>query len=187
MGNMGRVKFEVGYKQYSVAIRRLRRNASSTMRIAQPATLAAALLLAYFDVWRADHKEWCRHIFGARTIVNILGLKEMSRRCLSAKLIRQRQKEAATGVSVESFLPTGTPNVEQAGAGQYIDFRLLRTISGLPITPEEYGVGLQQVPHESVYFVSEKEIQTYETFRDLFWWYCKMDVYQSILGATRLL
>lgn len=187
MGNLGKVKPEIAYKQYSIAIRRLRRNAESVMRVAQPATLASALLLAYFDVWRSDHKEWCRHIFGARTVVNVLGLRDMSRRCLPAKLMRQRQKERMTGLSAESFFPTGTPNVEQAGGTQYFDFRLLTIISGRSICPEDYGVGLHQIPEESVYFVNDKDIQTYESFRDLFWWYCKMDVYQSILGATKLL
>ena len=34
---------------------------------------------------------------------------------------------------------------------------------------------------------SQQELDIYETQRDLFWWYCKQDTYQSILGGGRLL
>ena len=33
--------------------------------------------------------------------------------------------------------------------------------------------------------VTERDVETYEQLRDLYWWYCKMDVYQSFLGGTR--
>jgi hypothetical protein len=32
---------------------------------------------------------------------------------------------------------------------------------------------------------TERDIETYESLSDLYWWFCKMDVYQSILGGTR--
>ena len=34
---------------------------------------------------------------------------------------------------------------------------------------------------------SERDLELYETQRDLFWWYCKQDAYQGILGGGRLL
>jgi hypothetical protein len=63
----------------------------------------------------------------------------------------------------------------------------LNAITGLAVSPEDYGDAEHQPSDERRSPVSDKEIERYDIICDLFWWYCKMDVYQSILGGTRLL
>lgn len=189
-------------KQYQLAINRLRKNARTPTRIRQPASLAASLLLAYFDVWKSDHAEWSTQLFAARVIFHYLGLRKMSHRCLRAKLKRQKKAEEETRRSMGSFFPTSSFNIKHGNDAQYINFDLLQTITGFPVLPEDYGVGegfdadpdytvgssnARESRPRGLDHVTDKEIREYENLRDLFWWYCKMDVYQSMLGATRLL
>lgn len=70
-----------------------------------------------------------------------------------------------------------------------IDVPLLNVLTGRKIDTDELGF----VPEERSKYprspgkITEKDIDLYETLSDLFWWYCKMDVYQSVLGGTTLL
>lgn len=34
---------------------------------------------------------------------------------------------------------------------------------------------------------TDRDLENYEHMMDLYWWFCKMDVYQSTLGASKLL
>jgi hypothetical protein len=70
-----------------------------------------------------------------------------------------------------------------------VDVSLLCVLTGRNIASDELGF----VPSEHSKYprspgkLTEKDIDLYETLSDLYWWYCKMDVYQSVLGGTRLL
>lgn len=68
-----------------------------------------------------------------------------------------------------------------------LDYELLTTLTGFHVAPSDYGLREDQVLSSSSSSVTDKDIADYENLRDLFWWYCKMDVYQSILGGAKLL
>ncbi|CAI4210534.1 unnamed protein product [Parascedosporium putredinis] len=79
-----------------------------------------------------------------------------------------------------SSVDTTAPGLDE------IDVGLLSTITGRRLSEDDYGYGvdLDTLPRMSL--PTDRDIEYYEHLRDLFWWNCKMDVYQSILGATRL-
>lgn len=68
-----------------------------------------------------------------------------------------------------------------------LDYGLLTTITGFRVLPDDYCLNDAQVLGSADANVTEKDIETFGSLRDLFWWYCKMDVYQSMLGGTKLL
>lgn len=68
-----------------------------------------------------------------------------------------------------------------------LDYNILSTITGGQVTAEDYGLQDGQPLGEEWQWVTPKDIENYEILRDLFWWYAKMDVYQSMLGGTKLL
>lgn len=185
--NLRGIKPVIALQHYGIAIRRLHRTLADQSRVGRPSTIAASLLLAYFDVWQADHASWGAHLFGASIPFYYLDLKNMSRRCLAAKRMRQRLMEDQESRNIGAFFPTSSPASGFANDGQYIKFDLLKTITGFPMKAEDYCIGPNQIPDETTSAVQDSEIKEYETLRDLFWWYCKMDLYQSILGATKLL
>ena len=174
-------------KHYHLSIRRIAKNLKSPTRRSQPATLAASLLLSYFEVWSSDHSKWCNHLFGARILFREIPLRQMSRQCLPIK--RMRQIELATQLlhARQAASPSQPFPPQLSAIAGALDFELLSHIVGSPVLPEDYGLGPDTISGIPQIIPSEKDIEKYENLRDLFWWYCKMDVYQSMLGGTKLL
>lgn len=172
-------------KHYHLAIRRIAKNVKTPSRRTQPPTLAATLLLAYFEVWSSDHDRWCNHLFGARILLRETPLRAMTRQCLPAKRLKQQQKDTEQHNHFNSFFPG--LNLNARSELMILDYQLLTAITGQHVTPESYGMGEDQPIDSSIQATTERDIEQYENLRDLYWWYCKMDVYQSILGGTKLL
>jgi hypothetical protein len=176
-------------KHYHRAIRRVASSVKSPSKRTQPATLAATLLLGYFEVWSSDHTKWCNHLFGARILFREMSLGEMTRSCFPVKRLRQGQE--ASGYQLGHISSQFYGSHQQSGSAQgeliNLDYDFLRTITGLKVTPEDYGEGETLLIDRMNAPATDKEIEKYDIICDLFWWYCKMDVYQSILGGTKLL
>ncbi|KAK5998480.1 putative transcriptional regulatory protein C15D4.02 [Cladobotryum mycophilum] len=167
-------------KHYHLALRRITRIMMSEMRRTHPATLAATLLLGYFEVWTADHTKWSQHLLGARILFSEIPLKAMVRRCLPIKRWRQFERQRR---NINPYFPGLLPQLQPASA---LDYRLLSTLTGIKVTSEDYGDITPQYLDPRSLPVSDKDVENFDIYCDLFWWYCKMDVYQSFLGGTKL-
>lgn len=170
-------------KHYNVALRRVGKNVRTPVKRKHPATLAATLLLGYYEVWDGNHNKWCDHLYGARILFSEMQLRDMSKRCLAAKASKDRL--AARAAMIKMGLCT-------AGAAlpkdpNELDFGLLSTISGYHLDASDYYLTDEQLLSMDHSQITERDLRDYENLRDLFWWYCKMDVYQGILGGTPLL
>ena len=74
------------------------------------------------------------------------------------------------------------PNVDE------VDENIVSMLMGKKLFYDRYGQIIDDNDSgDPIKEYSERDLETYETQRDLFWWYCKQDVYQSILGGGRLL
>ena len=73
---------------------------------------------------------------------------------------------------------------------QMLDENLISVFMGWKTRYNEYGQIIEgdaaPMP-QSTKPVSQKEIDDYEAHCDLFWWYAKQDMYQSIISGNRLL
>ncbi|KAF4626152.1 hypothetical protein G7Y89_g12008 [Cudoniella acicularis] len=177
-------------KHYAIGIRRVAKCVSLPSKREQPATLAASLLLAFYECWSADHQKWSNHILGARQLVREIDFLGMTRYIKSLK-IQKRHEERMRYY-----------HAQQQGAGHNfyddriqfqtyvddVDENIVSMLMGKKITYDEYGRVVDDIIHDqSPKTYSERDLVVYETQRDLFWWYCKQDAYQSILGGGRLL
>lgn len=64
----------------------------------------------------------------------------------------------------------------------------LEQLSGQPVSFGSDGQIIEDSdPTKHQKLMTEKDMEDYKQIVDLNWWYCKMDVYQSILGGTKLL
>lgn len=156
-------------KHYHWSIRRIAKNVKSPLKRSKLSTLAATLLLGYFEVWSSDHMKWCSHLFGARLLFKEIPMRDMSRVCLPVKRIKGL---AGAGPGKES---------------SDLDYHLLSIITGTLVSAEDYGLQDGQPLDERCLYTTDRDVEQYDILRDLFWWYGKMDVYQSILGGTKLL
>ncbi|KAJ3485514.1 hypothetical protein NLG97_g6797 [Lecanicillium saksenae] len=160
-------------RHYSRAIRRVARNVNSPSRRTHLATLAATLLLGYFEVWMADHKNWCKHLNGAGILLREIPLRAQARRCLP----KRRQLEQLQSLIDPTYVPKEQEN---------LNYELLRTITGRSVDASDYGLEDEEKDVEFLQDVTAQDIEKFENLSDLFWWFCKMDVYQSVLGGTKL-
>ena len=187
-------------KHYHLSLRRIAKNYQSPTRRTQPATLAATLLLGFYEVWNGDHGKWCKHMWGARAIIREIPLKEMTKAVLGLKRRRQqrlrdlllRRQQQQTRSQFGAADPFDVPVAEEYSAptADFTDVNpgLISQITGRPVSYEEYGhIYDEDCQKRTTRKYTERDIETYEHISDLYWWYCKMDVYQSILGATSLL
>ncbi|KAJ4300448.1 hypothetical protein N0V88_003123 [Collariella sp. IMI 366227] len=170
-------------KHYHLALRRIAKNYQSPNRRTQPATLAATLLLGFYEVWNSDHDKWCKHMWGARAIIRDIPFGRQTREVLAYRR-RKREHELRNHRCNElCFASHGDLSVDP----NEVDTELIFQLSGQRV---DYDIGISQghvlgdSPQPSR--LTERDIETYEQLRDLYWWYCKMDVYQSFLGGTRL-
>jgi hypothetical protein len=202
IATMQRMPPTAAMKHYHLAIRRVGRTVRKNDLRTRPATLAATLLLAYFEVWSSDHSKWCNHLFGARILLREIDLRAMTRNVLPLKRARrhelaqqQRRQQQQHPFTSNLHKPAGFYTVPSNGeawdaADQLIDISIVNELAGSHLSPEDWDPGDctddVQSPGKSPTQV-EHYIGEYEQFRDLFWWYAKMDIYQSILGCTKLL
>ena len=79
-------------KHYAISLRRVAKCLGSPTRRNEPATLAAAMLLAFFECWTADHQKWSNHLLGARQLVREIDFAGMTRYIKTQK-VQKRWEE----------------------------------------------------------------------------------------------
>ncbi len=100
------------------------------------------------------------------------------------KHLRKRRKARHLGISYELH----SYNDQREGDQNDIDEGFVGVLMGTVPHYDEYGQVIDnENPTDDWRGYTEKDLDTYEIQRDLFWWYCKQDVYQSVLGGGRLL
>jgi hypothetical protein len=169
-------------KHYHLSLRRIAKNYQSPNRRTQPATLAATLLLGFYEVWNSDHDKWCKHMWGARAILRELDLGRTMREVLAVRRRKREEKLRAHHCSEMCFATHGDLYSDPGD----VDTELIYQLTGQRVnydTGSGYVVDDAHRPPR----LSERDMERFEQLRDLYWWYCKMDVYQSFLGGTRLL
>ncbi|KAI1186247.1 hypothetical protein F5B17DRAFT_370450 [Nemania serpens] len=174
-------------KHYHLALRRIAKNVTRPARRTQTANLAATLILAFYEVWNSDHDKWCRHLLGARWIIKEIPLSEMTRAIMAIKMQkRHAEMEQSQFGTFGDYLSTEDPDFLYRD-WDLMDVSLLSTLMGHEVSYDDLGMlpeALSSHPRPK-YIYTNKDMERYEQLSDLFWWYCKMDVYQSILGGTR--
>ena len=185
LGSLQKAKLEgtaptAAMKHYHLCLRRIAKNYQSPYKRAQPATLAATLLLGFYEVWNSDHEKWCKHLWGARAIIKEIPFGRMTRDVLAYKQ-RQRELEILDHHCHDVCLASHGDLSLDSGA---VDANLIFQLSGQKV---DYDTGQGHVLSDSPrpLRLTERDVETYDQLRDLYWWYCKMDVYQSFLGGTR--
>ncbi len=169
-------------KHYAIGLRRVGKCVSLPSRRKHPATLAAAMLLAFFECWSADHQKWTNHLLGARQLVKEIDFEGMARHAkrLKEKRLKEDHARFYQALQLGMSRPQDDPALAQVPLD--VDENIVEIITGRNIPYDQYS---SDASWNREY--TEKDLDTFETQRDLFWWYCKQDAYQSILGGGELL
>ena len=179
-------------KHYHYALRRVAKALGNSTRRQNVSTLAATLLLGFYEVCTAEHNKWNSHLAGARELVANIDFLGKTRRIKEYK----RLKEMHTPQGYHYELDGDTYDLYQTqtyhdsyGSNDFnIDDNLISIIMGWRVQYDQYGPVMEEA-HKSTLAksITPREIETFEIQCDLFWWYAKQDAYQSLISGNRLL
>ncbi len=178
------------YKHYALSLRRVAKSVSVQTRRGHPATLAAAMLLAFYECWSADHQKWSNHLLGAKQLVKEIDFVGLTKYIKKRRAQRHQQEleryhyahQQGFGFEFDE-VNHFQPDVDE------LDENIVGILMGRKVRYDQYGQIIEDNKSEGTWDkeYTERDLEIYETQRDLFWWYCKQDAYQSILGGGRLL
>lgn len=147
------------------------------------------MLLAFFECWTADHQKWTNHLLGARQLVREIDFVGMTR-YIKAQKTQKRLEEQLRYYQAQQQGASHNFYDDRLRYQAYVD-EVDEGIVGMLMGKklyDQYGQIIDDDSQEETpKTYSQKDLEVYETQRDLFWWYCKQDAYQAILGGGRLL
>ena len=183
-------------KHYHYALRRVAKALGNPKRRKNVATLAATLLLGFYEITTAEHNKWNSHLSGARELVMDIDFASMGK-----KIERHRRRQEETDVKSNFAMysvqgngfhhsyPNGASDEFPSRDERQLDENLVSTLMGWQLDYNQYGQVFDEyeLPNHSEIPPTPKEIDSYEIQSDLFWWYAKQDMYQSLVSGNRLL
>lgn len=177
------------YKHYALSLRRIAKSVSLPTRRGHPATLAAALLLAFYECWAADHQKWSNHLLGAKQLVKEIDFAGMTRYIKRKNRQKRQEFLERQRYAYEQGFEYDFDDQSHLQAPDEVDEDIVGTLMGRKVSYDEYGQIIDDGRNAGTWGkqYTDRDLEIYETQRDLFWWYCKQDTYQSILGGGKLL
>ncbi|KAH6864091.1 hypothetical protein B0T12DRAFT_479364 [Alternaria alternata] len=178
------------YKHYAYSLKRLVRSLSNPKKRLSTLTLATSLLLAFYEVWTAEHVKWGTHLIGAQRLITELDFRSLTR---EARRLRAAQ------TAMERSFPYQNPEmlIDQRQFDQRLkdsalmpDQSLVSTIVGNNVNYDDFGMVFEDngARHDTRPKIPAKlDLQSYETLQDIYWSYARHDAYQSIVSGNRLI
>ena len=183
-------------KYYHQALRRVAKYVSIPSKRGEVGTLAATLLLGFWEVMAAEHMKWNSHLLGARQLLVETDFVTLTRK---AKAKRQHQNLAGESryvgggnhtTSLNPFLQHRFIRASLALSEQEVDGAVVGYFMGPRLHTHRQTRALDDVYGQHVDEADEftaRDDEDYELRSDLFWWFVKQDLYQSILSGNHLL
>lgn len=167
------------HKHYTYAIRNIHRSVRPGKKRHEATTLAATILLAFYEVMTADHRAWNTHLAGAIQLVreiDFIGISAHIEYCKYQGLLRIR---SGTAMTRDHLINHIFPNA---------DPQLINKIMGRISSNDDLGRPIGDWP--TVYKqtdLTDADIRNYSIFQDLFWYSCRHDVIHALVGGNPLM
>jgi len=179
-------------KHYTYSLKRVHRAVGQSKRRHEVSTLAATLLLGFYEIMTADHPKWSTHLCGASKLIHEIDFAGMSKSHGILKA-RTRSETFQPFGRAQDFAPDPSPGLGNARQPfvthvSELDIRLVSDLMGRHLRYDDYGfivdTGSGTTSQQS--FTSE-ELSNFEVLQDLYWWYCKHDMVHAMIGGNALL
>lgn len=168
-------------QHYSWAVKRIRHCVGHPKKRLKVTTIAASMLLGFYEIMTADHTKWNMHLAGSKQLFLELDFGNMVRHFRRMKRERAAFQMYNNGAGFPP--PLAQSNDELLDQTYDVDERVISQIVGKEVKYEEYGHVM--TPQSNV--PPELDLGKFAMLKDLWWWYCKQDVYQSIVSGNPLL
>ncbi|ETI27430.1 hypothetical protein G647_09620 [Cladophialophora carrionii CBS 160.54] len=173
-------------KHFTYAVRRVGRLLGLPQRRHEIRTLATVMLLGYYEVVAGDHSRWNLHLSGAARLVlehDYAGLTRTARRMRHGAKARLSQWTAQFALTEENYARVaGIPLALLDDADWEVDQALISRLLGVRVDYDhQYQPNFSLRATTST--LSEKDVEELKTKMSLRWWYCKQDVFQSMVSG----
>ncbi|CAG8083564.1 unnamed protein product [Penicillium salamii] len=175
----------VSLKHYHYALKRVGSAVGLPLRRKQVGTLAATLLLGYYEVVSADHSKWNNHVAGSAHLIREIDFAGITRdlRAHRRRVHDRRQAEWSNSWwGMPGDVSEDDPFAEKE---TNVDEDLVGTLMGRVVNYDFFG-GVEGNSPSKKHF-TRKDIETFRIQCDLYWWYSKQDAFQSFIGGNKLL
>jgi hypothetical protein len=174
---------------YHIALRRLGKAIASDRHRGHVATLAATLMLAYYETMAAEHDKWSSHIHGAQQLLKEVDFDRVTKR---VELLDEEEGQGSSGAFSQ---PSGYASQQKPPLLAMRRMRRQMIADDVDESLKAYLMGATgrrgsaQRPNKCSTDrpFSKKELEHLKLQADMFWWYAKMDCYQSLLSGCPLM
>jgi hypothetical protein len=174
-------------KHFTYALRRVSKLIGLPKRRNEVPTLAATLLIGFYEILLADHSKWNIHLRGASILVMEIDFAGMTRRLRRMRAEARERTANTPAFSYEDYIKiAGIPETLLPDKDWEVDEGLIQQLTGLPVSYDNQWQPRTNTPAPAC-DLSAKDIEDYKVKSDLYWWYCKQDVFQSMVSGNRLL
>ena len=175
-------------KHFTYAVRRVGRLLGLPQRRHEITTLATVLILGYYEVVAGDHSRWNLHLSGAARLVlehDYAGLTRAARRMRSGAKARLNEWTAQFALTDENYARVANiPLALLDDSDWEVDQGLISRLIGVRVDYDRQfqpNFRLRSTARN----LTEKDIEDLKTKMSLRWWYCKQDVFQSMVSGDR--
>jgi hypothetical protein len=174
-------------KHFTYALRRVSKLIGLPKRRNEIPTLAANLLVGFYEVLLADHSKWNIHLSGAKILVMEIDFANMTRRLRRMRTEARERIAHTPAFSYEDYIRiAGVPETLLPDKDWEVDERLISQLTGLHVDYDNQWQASTNTP-VPLQDLSGKDIEDYKVQSDLYWWYCKQDIFSSMVSGNRLL
>ncbi|KAJ5124007.1 uncharacterized protein N7515_007832 [Penicillium bovifimosum] len=178
----------VSLKHYHYALKRVSTAVGLPLRRKQVGTLAATLLLGYYEVISADHSKWNNHVAGSGHLIREIDFARTTRdlRAYRRRTNEKRQQSdwSNTWWGIPDSVSEDDPFAEKEGT---VDKDLIGAIMGSAVNYDHFGGIDEESTTPPKRHFTRKDIEVFRIQCDLYWWYAKQDALQSFIGGNNLL
>jgi hypothetical protein len=178
------------YKHYAYALKRLGRSLGNTKKRLQIPTLATSLLLAFYEVMTAEHVKWSTHLVGAAQLLGELDFRSLTQEARRLKAEQTAQEQLFPYQNPDMLIDQRQFEQRLKDSALMPDENLVSTIIGKKVSYDDFGrvfeEGTKQQGGKGT-LPEKPDLRSYETLQDLYWFYCRQDVFQSIVSGNPLM
>ena len=171
-------------KHYHFALRKVAKAVATPSRRTSIATIAATLILAHFEAITAEHKKWTSHLAGAAQLLMETDFAKITRRIREEKMHNDGDQSNGWYTPLTPDPSDELPWVPGANGP---DESLISAIMGQKARYDRSRGNIDEINADTKPPLTQQDLDDFQTKRDLWWWFCKMDVIQSLVRGGSLL
>ena len=168
-------------QHYTWALKRVHRCVSHPKKRFKVTTMAASMLLGFYEIMAADHMKWNMHLSGSKQLFLETDFVTMTQQFRRMKA--ERAALVQMGNRRRSLASLAGSQDEILDNMHDVDERFVSELVGTEVRYEDHG----RIMTPKSGTPPELDLSNFEILKDLYWWYLKQDVYQSIVSGNPLL